>query len=165
VVGSWSREVRTQSLAPSRSVQACKLSLNGPAEMTPFLAKLKPEASVQAEDSRRSGEGSGFAVHAAASTTAPTTTPKCRFLSTNLSVPVAERLHCSRAGVTSGIAVAKAAGKLRGRSPKLSPAQEAHLVKLYHSGQENPAGLAELFNVGRSTVHYAIQRAAAMPTL
>ena len=30
--------------------------------------------------------------------------------------------------------VAKAKGRLRGKQPKLSPTQEAHLVKLYRAG-------------------------------
>ncbi len=58
-----------------------------------------------------------------------------------------------------GMAAARAAGKLRGRKPKLSPRQEAHLVKLYRTGEKNPADLAELFGVGRSTVYRAIERA------
>jgi len=44
---------------------------------------------------------------------------------------------------------------------KLSPRQEAHLVELHHAGSTSPAELAELFNVGRSTVYRAIQRAQA----
>lgn len=58
-----------------------------------------------------------------------------------------------------GLAVARAAGKLRGRKPKLTPRQEAHLVGLYRAGDKNPAELAELFNIGRSTVYRAIERA------
>jgi len=58
-----------------------------------------------------------------------------------------------------GLAVAKAKGRLRGRQPKLSPRQEAHLVELYRGGDKSPAELAELFGVGRSTVYRAIQRA------
>jgi DNA invertase Pin-like site-specific DNA recombinase len=57
-----------------------------------------------------------------------------------------------------GLAVARAAGKLRGRKPKLTPKQEEHLVALHRAG-ENPAELAELFGVGRSTVYRAIERA------
>ncbi len=58
-----------------------------------------------------------------------------------------------------GLAVAKAKGRLRGRQPKLSPRQEAHLVELYRAGEKNPAELDELLSVGRSTVYRAIQRA------
>lgn len=58
-----------------------------------------------------------------------------------------------------GLAVARAAGKLRGRKPKLSPSQEKHLVDLRRTGEKNPAELAELFGIGRSTVYRAIERA------
>ncbi len=60
-----------------------------------------------------------------------------------------------------GLEVARAAGKLRGRKPKLSPSQERHLVQLHQAGEKNPAELAELFGVGRSTVYRAIARARA----
>jgi DNA invertase Pin-like site-specific DNA recombinase len=62
-----------------------------------------------------------------------------------------------------GMQVAKAKGRLRGKQPKLSPRQEAHLVALHTAGEHSTAELAELFNVGRSTVHRAIQRAATRP--
>jgi len=59
-----------------------------------------------------------------------------------------------------GLAVARAAGKLRGRKPKLTPAREALLVDLHKTGQKSPSNLAELFAVGRSTVYRALERAA-----
>ena len=58
-----------------------------------------------------------------------------------------------------GMKVAKAKGRLRGKPPKLSPAQEAHLVELWHDGRHTGAELAELFGVARSTVYRAVQRA------
>ncbi len=60
-----------------------------------------------------------------------------------------------------GLAVAKAKGRLRGKQPKLTPLQEAHLVALHASGEHSPFELAELFSVGRSTVYRALQRAKA----
>ena len=57
-----------------------------------------------------------------------------------------------------GLAVPRAVGKLRGRKPKLTPSQEAHLVDLHHVGEKSPSELAELFGVGRSTVYRAIER-------
>jgi DNA invertase Pin-like site-specific DNA recombinase len=59
-----------------------------------------------------------------------------------------------------GLAVARAAGKLRGRKPKLSARQEAHLV----AGTKNPAELVEQFGVGRSTVYRTIERAGDRST-
>ena len=63
-----------------------------------------------------------------------------------------------------GLAVAKAAGKLRGRKPKLSPRQEAHLLELHQGGTKTSADLAELFGVARSTVYRALERAATTAT-
>jgi DNA invertase Pin-like site-specific DNA recombinase len=58
-----------------------------------------------------------------------------------------------------GMAVARAAGKLGGRQPKLNQAQEAHLARLHEAGEKTPGELAELFGVARSTVYRAIERA------
>ncbi len=57
-----------------------------------------------------------------------------------------------------GMKVARAKGRLRGKKPKLSPRQEAHLVALHHLGGHTSAELAELFSVARSTVYRAIER-------
>ncbi len=64
-----------------------------------------------------------------------------------------------KARTREGMAVARAAGKLRGRKPKLTPGREALMVNLHRTGQKNPSDLAELFGVGRSTVYRALQRA------
>ena len=58
-----------------------------------------------------------------------------------------------------GMKVAKAKGRLRGKQPKLKPTQEAHLVQLWRAGTHSSADLAELFDVARSTVYRAVQRA------
>ncbi len=50
-----------------------------------------------------------------------------------------------------GMKVARAKGRLRGKQPKLKPAQEAHLVELWRAGKHTSAELAELFSVARST--------------
>jgi DNA invertase Pin-like site-specific DNA recombinase len=62
-----------------------------------------------------------------------------------------------------GMAIARAAGKLRGRQPKLKPAQEAHLASLYAAGEKTPSEVAELFGVARSTVYRAIERTRHAP--
>jgi DNA invertase Pin-like site-specific DNA recombinase len=64
-----------------------------------------------------------------------------------------------RARTREGMASAKAKGRLRGKQPKLSPKQEAHLVSLHRAGGHTSAELAELFSVARSTVYRAIGRA------
>jgi DNA invertase Pin-like site-specific DNA recombinase len=56
-----------------------------------------------------------------------------------------------------GMRVPKAKGHLRGKQPKLTRRQEAHLVSLVHGGEYSTAEIAELFNDGRSTVYRAIE--------
>lgn len=58
-----------------------------------------------------------------------------------------------------GMAAAKAKGRLRGKKPKLSKLQEAHLVELYRSGEHTTVELAEQYGVARSTVYRAVERA------
>ena len=62
-----------------------------------------------------------------------------------------------RARTREGMRVAK--GRLRGKSPKLPPRQEAPLVQLHAADEHTVGELAELFSVGRSTVYRALQRA------
>ncbi len=64
-----------------------------------------------------------------------------------------------RARTREGMKVAKAKGRLRGKQPKLSAPQEAHLVELHAAGKHTSAELAELFSVARSTVYRALERA------
>jgi len=68
-----------------------------------------------------------------------------------------------RARTREGMAIAKAAGKLRGKKPKLSVSQEKHLVALHRAGTHTTSEIAELFGVARSTVYRAIQRGGANP--
>lgn len=61
-----------------------------------------------------------------------------------------------------GMRVAKAKGRLRGKQPKLSAKQEAHLVGPYQDGGHTSAELAELFGVARSTIYRAVERGENM---
>jgi DNA invertase Pin-like site-specific DNA recombinase len=63
-----------------------------------------------------------------------------------------------RARTREGMATAKVRGKLKGRKPKLSPAQERHLVALHRAGDHSTAELVELFGIGRATVYRALDR-------
>lgn len=67
-----------------------------------------------------------------------------------------------RARTREGMAIARAKGRLRGKKPKLSPTQEAHLVSLHRAGTHTSSELAELFGVARSTVYRAVERANGM---
>jgi DNA invertase Pin-like site-specific DNA recombinase len=63
-----------------------------------------------------------------------------------------------RARTREGMQVAKAKGRLRGKQPKLSKSQEAHLLSLYKGRQHTTTEIAELFKVARSTVYRIVQR-------
>ncbi len=96
------------------------------------------------------------------------TDPVGRLLFNVLAMVAEFEADLARARTREGMAVARAKGRLRGKQPKLSPKQEAHLADLWRSGRHTTLELAELFNVARSTVYRAIQRAgghaAAPPT-
>lgn len=58
-----------------------------------------------------------------------------------------------------GMAVARSRGRLRGKQPKLSAAQEKHLVGLVESGDHTTSEVAGIMGVSRATVYRAIERA------
>lgn len=88
------------------------------------------------------------------------TDPIGKLLFTVLSMIAEFEADLARMRTREGMAIAKAKGRLRGKKPKLSPSQEAHLVELHQAGRHTTTELAELFNVARSTVYRAIRRAA-----
>ena len=89
------------------------------------------------------------------------TDPIGRLLFTTLSMIAEFEADLARARTREGMAVARAKGRLRGKRPKLSPRQEAHLVELYRAGQHTISELEELFPITRSTIYRAVARADA----
>lgn len=87
------------------------------------------------------------------------TDPVGRLLLSVLSMIAEFEADLISARTREGMAVARAKGRLRGRSPKLSPAQESHLVKLYRAGEHTGTELGELFGIGRATLYRAVHRA------
>ncbi len=67
----------------------------------------------------------------------------------------------SRLRTREGMKVAKEKGRLKGKQPKLSAALQKHLVALYNEGGHTSTELAELMQVGRSTVYRTLARAKA----
>jgi DNA invertase Pin-like site-specific DNA recombinase len=63
-----------------------------------------------------------------------------------------------------GMAIARAKGRLRGKRPKLSARQQAHLVQLRQDGKHTIAELAELFSVSRPTVYRVLERTRGIST-
>jgi DNA invertase Pin-like site-specific DNA recombinase len=54
-----------------------------------------------------------------------------------------------------GMKVAEAKGAVGGKQPELNRHEGAHLVSVVHSAEYSTLEVAELFGVGRSTVHGA----------
>lgn len=90
--------------------------------------------------------------------------PIGRLLFTVLSMIAEFEADLARARTREGMAVAKAKGRLRGKQPKLKPGQEKHLVQLWNDGSHTTAELADLFNIGRSTMYRAVKRSGAEPS-
>ena len=84
--------------------------------------------------------------------------PMGKLLFTTLAMVAEFEADLARMRTREGMKIAKAKGRLRGKQPKLTPRQEAHLVALHQAGQHTSAELAELFGVARSTVYRAIER-------
>ena len=92
------------------------------------------------------------------------TDPVGRLLFNVLAMVAEFEADLTRMRTREGMKVAKAKGRLRGKAPKLSPAQERHLVELYQGGEHTVGELEELFSVTRSTVYRAVHRAGQLPT-
>ncbi|MGH9022008.1 MAG: recombinase family protein [Acidimicrobiia bacterium] len=90
------------------------------------------------------------------------TDPIGRLLFNMLAMVAEFEADLARMRTREGMKVAKAKGRLRGKQPKLSPKQEAHLVALHQAGQHTISELEELFSVTRSTVYRAIARGRAL---
>jgi len=65
-----------------------------------------------------------------------------------------------RGRTVEGMQMARVKGHLTGRSPKLRPAREEHVVQLYEAGEYTTSEIGELLNISRSTVYRAVKRAA-----
>ena len=57
-----------------------------------------------------------------------------------------------------GMKVAKANGRLRGKQPKLTVKQEAHLLQLHDAGEYTMTEMAEPFSISRATIYRAVER-------
>ncbi len=89
------------------------------------------------------------------------TDPVGRLLFNVLAMVAEFEADLSRMRTREGMKVAKAKGRLRGKQPKLSPRQEAHLVALHQAGEHTVGELEELFSITRSTVYRALARSRA----
>ncbi len=92
------------------------------------------------------------------------TDPVGRLLFNVLAMVAEFEFDLIRARTREGMLVAKAKGHLRGKQPKLSTAQQRHLMEVHSAGTHSTAELAELFNVARSTIYRTVQRQEGMTT-
>jgi len=63
-----------------------------------------------------------------------------------------------RARTKEGMQVAKSRGRLKGKPPKLTTAQQKVVMELREAGTHTTADLAALFSVGRSTIYRTYER-------
>jgi hypothetical protein len=61
--------------------------------------------------------------------------------------------------------IARQNGKLRGKQPRLKPAQDREIRRMHDSGDYNVAEIAALFSVSRPTVYRSLDRTAELPPL
>ena len=92
------------------------------------------------------------------------TDPVGRLLFNVLAMVAEFESDLARMRTREGMKVARAKGRLRGKQPKLTPRQEAHLVALHGAGEHTIAELEELFSITRSTVYRALARDRARAT-
>lgn len=75
-------------------------------------------------------------------------------------------LDLIRMRTREGMSRPQVRAKLKGKPPKLSAAQQKHLVGLHEAGEHSITDLAELFSVSRPTVYRTLSRHGAVsPTV
>lgn len=118
------------------------------------LARSVPDARAIADElvDRQVSLSLGGAVH-------DPTDPVGRLLFNALSMVAEFERDLLSQRTREGLVIARQRGRLKGRSPKLKPSQEKHLVKLYDAGDHTITELTELFGISRATVFRAVQRA------
>ena len=79
--------------------------------------------------------------------------PMSKMFFSMLSVFAAFEADLLSARTKEGMAVARARGRLKGRQPKLSPAQQKLVRQLMVKGEQTPSEIGELFGVSRQTVY------------
>jgi len=67
-------------------------------------------------------------------------------------------LDLIRMRTREGMSRPQVRAKLKGKPPKLSPAQQKHLVDLHKAGEHSITDLAELFGVSRPSVYRVLAR-------
>jgi len=66
-------------------------------------------------------------------------------------------------GTKRGLEYARSQGRNGGRKPKLSPSQEATILKLVGSGEKSGAAAGRLFGVSKAMVSWLLSRQRLEP--
>ena len=93
------------------------------------------------------------------------TDPFARMFLQILAVIAEFEANLIRQRTREGMAIARQHGKLRGKQPRLKPAQDREIRRMHGSGECNVAGIAALFSVSRPTVYRSLDRTAELPPL
>lgn len=80
------------------------------------------------------------------------TDPVGKLMFTTLAMVAEFEADLISARTREGMAIAKAQGKLKGRRPKLSAAQQRHVRELAADGRHTQSDIADLFGVSRRTI-------------
>lgn len=132
--------------------------------MTSQRDALRRSASANARDNASGFERKGAAVSLSGSRYDPGD-PIGSLLFNVLGMVAESKADLICARTREGMAIARAKGRLRGKRPKVSPAQEGHVVRLHRAGDHTTTEIAELFAVTRSTVYRAIDGVHAQGSL
>jgi DNA invertase Pin-like site-specific DNA recombinase len=87
-----------------------------------------------------------------------TTSPSGRMVMSMLGAFAEYERAMVRERTKTGLALARERGRVGGRRPKLTPAQEAEVVRRVSSGESTAAEMARLFRVHRSGICRLLQR-------
>lgn len=99
----------------------------------------------------------GVALSLGASTYDPTD-PIGRLLFNVLAMVAEFESDLIRMRTREGMAIARAKGRLKGKQPKLTRTQRAHLYELLDGKSYSQTEIAELFGVSRATIYRESQR-------
>ena len=120
------------------------------------LARSVPDARAIADELERRGVklALGASVH-------DPTDPMGRMFFNILATFAEFEADLIRLRTREGMAVARARGRLRGKTPKLSDRRQAELRRMHATGEYTISDLAELFAVSRPTVYRVLARGRA----
>jgi DNA invertase Pin-like site-specific DNA recombinase len=93
------------------------------------------------------------------------TDPFARMFLQILAVIAEFEANLIRQRTREGMQIARQNGKLRGKQPRLKPAQDREIRRMRDSGDYNIAEISVLFSVSRPTIYRSLERTAELPPL